>query len=86
MCLGYLRGRLTSVVVLQIPAAGDYYLAFYAGSYDRSGGTVLGATLTVKGFRLLPKTCKVRHGASPLLVWHMALRFANPRRSAGSQA
>lgn len=50
------KGYITDV--LTIPAAGDYYLAFYPGSYDRSGGTVLGATLTVKGFRLLPKTCK----------------------------
>ena len=34
-----------------IPSAGDYKLGFFAGSYDRTGGTVLGATLKVKAFQ-----------------------------------
>ena len=32
-------------------------LAFYAGSYDRTGGTVLGARMEIKSFRLLPAGC-----------------------------
>ena len=34
------------------PASGNYKLGFFAGSYDYSGGTVLGATLEVKKFQI----------------------------------
>jgi acetamidase/formamidase len=34
-----------------IPSTGNYKLGFFAGSYDRTGGTVLGATLKVKAFQ-----------------------------------
>ena len=39
--------------------AGDYYLAFYAGSYDETGGGELGASMEIKTFRLLPENCTV---------------------------
>ena len=32
------------------PASGNYKLGFFAASYDKSGGTILGATLSVKPF------------------------------------
>ena len=35
-----------------IPGSGNYKLGFFVGSYDRSGGTVLGATLKVKKFQM----------------------------------
>ena len=35
-----------------IPAVGNYKLGFFVGSYDRSGGTALGATLKVKTFQM----------------------------------
>ena len=35
-----------------IPAVGNYKLGFFVGSYDRSGGTALGATLKVKKFQM----------------------------------
>ena len=35
-----------------IPALGNYKLGFFAGSYDRTGGTWLGATLQVKSFQM----------------------------------
>ena len=35
-----------------IPNLGNYKLGFFAGSYDRTGGTVLGATLKVKAFQM----------------------------------
>ena len=35
-----------------IPLLGNYKLGFFAGSYDRTGGTVLGATLKVKAFQM----------------------------------
>ena len=34
-----------------------YYLAFYAAAYDRTGGTAVGATMRIKGFRRLPSNC-----------------------------
>ena len=34
-----------------IPTVGNYKLGFFGGSYDYSGGTVLGATLQVKAFQ-----------------------------------
>jgi hypothetical protein len=33
-----------------IPADGTYFVAFYSGSYDRTGGAILGASMQVKGF------------------------------------
>ena len=33
-----------------IPSTGSYFIRFFLGSYDRTGGTVLGATLIVNGF------------------------------------
>ena len=39
--------------------AGNYYLAFFAGSYDKTGGGELGATMQIKAFRLLPAGCTV---------------------------
>jgi hypothetical protein len=33
-----------------IPADGTYFVAFYSGSYDRTGGTILGASMQVEGF------------------------------------
>jgi hypothetical protein len=35
-----------------IPGAGNYKLGFYVGSYDRTGGSALGATLKVKKFQM----------------------------------
>ena len=35
-----------------IPGLGNYKLGFFAGSYDRTGGTALGATLRVKTFQM----------------------------------
>ena len=35
-----------------MPAAGNYKLGFFVGSYDRSGGSALGATLKVKKFQM----------------------------------
>ena len=35
-----------------IPDVGNYKLGFFAGSYDWTGGTVLGATLKVKAFQM----------------------------------
>jgi len=35
-----------------IPAVGNYKLGFFVGSYDRSGGSALGATLKVKTFQV----------------------------------
>ena len=35
-----------------IPGSGNYRLGFFVGSYDRSGGTALGATLKVKKFQM----------------------------------
>ena len=35
-----------------IPSNGNYKLGFFAGSYDRTGGTALGATLKVKAFQM----------------------------------
>ena len=35
---------------------GNYKLGFFVGSYDRSGGTVLGATLKVKKFQMTVPT------------------------------
>ena len=35
-----------------IPLLGNYKLGFVAGSYDRTGLTVLGATLKVKAFQM----------------------------------
>ena len=35
----------------------SYYLAFYAAAYDRSGATLVGATMRIKGFRRLPSNC-----------------------------
>ena len=49
---GYITDSLT------VPSGGHHYLAFYAASYDRSGGTALGAKMMVKSFALLPSTCK----------------------------
>ena len=34
-----------------ILSTGNYKLGFFAGSYDQTGGTVLGATLKVKKFQ-----------------------------------
>ena len=31
----------------EIDATGNYFVAFFAGSYDRTGGRILGATMTV---------------------------------------
>ena len=36
----------------EIPSDGNYKLGFFAGSYDRTGGTALGATLKVKAFQM----------------------------------
>lgn len=44
---------------LEIPSDGEFYLAFYAGSYDRTGGRLLGAKMSIKGFKLLPEGCTV---------------------------
>ena len=49
-----------------IPDLGNYKLGFFAGSYDRTGGTVLGATLKVKAFQMTvpiwrPPTRPIRH-------------------------
>ena len=33
-----------------IGTTGSYFIRFFLGSYDRTGGTVLGATLIVNGF------------------------------------
>ena len=33
-----------------IPSTGSYFIRFFLGSYDRTGGTVLGARLIVNGF------------------------------------
>ena len=33
-----------------IGSTGSYFIRFFLGSYDRTGGTVLGATLIVNGF------------------------------------
>lgn len=33
-----------------VPSDGYYYLVFYTGSYDRTGGTVLGANMYISGF------------------------------------
>lgn len=45
--------------VLTVPSDGNYYLAFYAGSYDHTGARMLGATMRIKTFRLLPATCAI---------------------------
>ena len=37
---------------VDIHTSGKYKLGFFAGSYDRTGGTVLGATLKVKAFQV----------------------------------
>ena len=46
---------ITDMVTLA--SSGTHYLAFYAASYDRTGGGALGADMYIKGFRLLPATC-----------------------------
>ena len=46
-----------------IPDLGNYKLGFFAGSYDRTGGTVLGATLKVKSFQM---TAPAQHRAATL--------------------
>lgn len=37
---------------MDVPVAGKFKLGFFAASYDRTGGTVLGATLKVKQFSM----------------------------------
>ena len=46
---------ITDIVTLA--SSGTHYLAFYAASYDRTGGGALGADMYIKGFQLLPATC-----------------------------
>ena len=47
-----------------IPDLGNYKLGFFAGSYDQTGGTVLGATLKVRRFDMtVPMTTSGQHGA-----------------------
>ena len=43
--------------VLTVASTGTHYLAFYAASYDRTGGTALGAKMVIKDFKLTPSTC-----------------------------
>ena len=43
--------------ILSVPESGNYYLAFYAASYDKTGGQQLSSVLKVKSFRLLPASC-----------------------------
>jgi hypothetical protein len=33
-----------------VSSSGSYFLGFFSGSYDRTGGTVLGATMDVEMF------------------------------------
>ena len=37
---------------MDVPVAGKFKLGFFAASYDRTGGSVLGATLKVKEFSM----------------------------------
>ena len=48
--------ELTSTVTdtFTVPSAGDYFLGFFTGSYDRTGGGGLGAALTIEAFRFCP--------------------------------
>ena len=39
-----------SGILATIPSTGSYFVRFFLGSYDRTGGTVLGAKLIVNGF------------------------------------
>ena len=48
-----------------IPLSANYKLGFFAGSYDRTGGMQLGATLKVKAFQMtVPMATSGQHGAS----------------------
>jgi len=52
-CKVYRGNKMSSYTSdhFNIPSTGNYKLGFFAGSYDRTGGTVLGATLKVKAFQ-----------------------------------
>ena len=42
----------TRIETFTIPSDGNYFVGFFTGSYDRSGGTALGASLTIEAFRI----------------------------------
>ena len=42
---------------LRFKSSGKFYLAFYMGSYDRTGGSVLGARMEIKHFKKLSASC-----------------------------
>jgi hypothetical protein len=57
-----------------IPNLGNYKLGFFAGSYDRTGGTVLGATLKVKAFQMT------------VPIWHTGKHHMGSPAGVGSSA
>ena len=57
-----------------IPDLGNYKLGFFAGSYDRTGGTVLGATLKVKAFQMT------------VPIWHTGQHHMGSPNGGGSSA
>ena len=44
--------RNTKTDTFTIPSDGNYFVGFFAGSYGQTGGSVLGASLTIEAFRL----------------------------------
>jgi hypothetical protein len=69
------RGSVVSNAVAKftIPRSGDFFVRIFGASYDRTGGTVLGATLTLESEFEVVGACSVngvtQQNANPPTPW-----------------